>query len=172
MTFNEIWRLAGPPPLSVQEAEVTRNGRTWLQRRVVVGDDTPGVVIVPVRGDQLGLIRIWRPTVDEQRLELPRGFGESDAPEQDARRELAEETALVATTMRKLGVFNLDTGLMPTPIVAFEAIIDDAEPGPWRDGEIDDLVWVPLHDLPALIRDGAICDAISLAALAYRITAV
>lgn len=164
--FDEVWSVDGPPALSLQEAQVNHNGRTWTQRRLIASDGHWGVVVIPVRDDAVGLVRVWRPAVDEQRLELPRGFGEDATPQLDARRELAEETALVPVSMREVGEFNLDTGLVPTPIFAFEAVIGDVGADTSRDGEIDELVWVPVADVPKLIRDGSLCDAITLAALA------
>ena len=164
--FHEVWRFDGPPALSIQQAEVSHNGRSWTQRRLVAGDGHWGVVILPVWEEQIGLIRIWRPAVGEQRLELPRGFGEDPTPEDDARRELLEETGLEPTMLTRVGFFNVDTGLVPTPIFAFEAQIKVAEPVAARDGEIDDLVWVPRGDVRRMISEGALRDAITLAALA------
>lgn len=164
--FEEVWR-SSPPFLSVQRAEVEHHGRAWTQHRVVVGESASGVVLIPVGGRLVGLVRVWRPAVGEQRLELPRGTGEATDPVDDARRELLEETGFTATDCRLVGELDLDTSLVPTRISVVEAVVDvTAVPKP-TDGEVDEVVWVERSRLPRLVADGMVRDAISLAALAH-----
>lgn len=167
--FEEVWR-SSPPFLSIERAEVEHHGRAWTQHRLVQGRGLPGVVIIPVRGAAVGLVQVWRPAVGGLRLELPRGSGEDADPEagpaRDARRELREETGHHASALRKVGEFDLDTSLVPTRICTFVAAIDPlCRPEP-TDGEAEDIRWVDAVEIPRLIADGAIRDAISLAALA------
>jgi ADP-ribose pyrophosphatase len=165
-SFAPVWSWDGPPRLAVERAAVSRNGRSWEQHRFVSGDGLPGVVIVPATTDRIAFIRIWRPTVDQIRLELPRGYGEGDVPVEDARRELLEETGLVARTLAPLGSFEVDTGVMPTPISAFLATLDETPPvSAATDGEADAVEWVGRTDLGRLLAAGEIRDAITLAAL-------
>ncbi|WP_300644683.1 NUDIX hydrolase [Nocardioides sp.] len=162
--FVEVWR-SSPPFLAVESAEVEHHGRAWTQHRVVVGDDAGGVVMVALRGGTVGLVRVWRPAVGESRLELPRGMREGADPEDDARRELLEETGHAAVSARKLGELDLDTSLVPTRIHVFKVVIGEGSPGP-SDGEVDEVVWVEASELPRLVAEGVVRDGISLAALA------
>lgn len=162
--FAEVWR-SSPPYLAVERAEVEHHGRAWTQHRVLVGDGAGGVVVIPLRGGAVGLVRVWRPAVGESRLELPRGMREGADPEDDACRELLEETGSAAVSSRKLGELDLDTSLVPTRIHAFEIVVGEGGPGP-TDGEVDEVVWVDVAGLPGLVASGVVRDCISLAALA------
>ena len=163
--FRHVWSQTSPD-LRVEAADVTRGDRAWTQTRVVVGAGRAGVVVVPIHGEQIGFVRLWRPCVDEVRLELPRGFGESPDPELDARRELLEETGLDATHVTRLATLDLDTGLVPTPIIAFATQLDSRRPTRTPDGETDDLVWVDATSVSRLVAEGTLRDGITLAALA------
>lgn len=164
--FDALWEYTGFPHIELEEAHVTHKGRSWGQRRLVIADGRPGVVIVPVCGDEVGLVRLWRPCVGEMRLELPRGFGKGPTTANDAHREFVEETGLVPATVRQLGMLDLDTGLIPTPIAVFEVTAAQRDATQDTDPEVDDLVWVPRSSIPELIADGDLCDCISLSAIA------
>ncbi|CAM3598722.1 NUDIX hydrolase [Nocardioides marinus] len=163
--FREVWRGTGDPPVSVETATVTHAGHAWEQTRMRVGG-RGGVVVVAERGGQVALVRLWRPSVGAKRLELPRGLRESDRPEDDAARELREETGFEPRHLHHLGELEVDTSLLPTSVHAFHAEIQqDAEPVA-TDGEVDRVVWVDVEDLASLLSNGELRDAISLAAVA------
>lgn len=64
------------------------------------------VVIVPVDGDELVLVRQTRAAVGATTLELPSGKIEpGETPAEAARRELAEECGLAARAWHELGSF-------------------------------------------------------------------
>lgn len=56
-----------------------------------------GIAVLPVRGDRLGLMRMYRHPYDGSGWEIPMGFMDGgETPEDAARRELTEETGLVS----------------------------------------------------------------------------
>lgn len=74
-----------------------------------------GVVIVPTRGDQLYLIRLFRHPTRSWHWEFPRGFAEPGAtPEEDAARELSEELGATAAAVTDLGTVAPNTGVLAT----------------------------------------------------------
>jgi len=121
-------------------------------RREVI--DHPGaVVIVPVEGDAVLMVRQPREAVRERLLELP--AGKKDRPGEDAlecaRRELAEEVGREACTWRDLGGFYTAPAILTEWIDCFLAT--DLGPSgvqPLAEEEIEVVPW-PLADLPALI---------------------
>ncbi len=84
------------------------------------GDDSPYYslrmqdyvsIIALTAGEQIVLVRQYRPAVERYTLELPSGHVEAnETPEQSARRELAEETGYHAESMELLGALVPDTG--------------------------------------------------------------
>jgi ADP-ribose pyrophosphatase len=91
--------------VKLRRSEYRRPDGTVVTREVI---DHPGaVVIVPVEGDHVLLVRQPREAVEEMTLELPAGT--LDHPGEDAlgcaKRELAEETGREASDWRDLGGF-------------------------------------------------------------------
>jgi ADP-ribose pyrophosphatase len=65
----------------------------------------PGAVgVVPLAGEEVVLVRQYRPVFDAELLEIPAGTmdKEGEAPEATARRELAEEVGATASTLQPL----------------------------------------------------------------------
>ncbi len=93
------------PVFSVSIAEVeTPDGDTVTREYV----RHPGaVIVVPVVGDEVVLVRQYRAAIDRNLLELPAGKRdvEGEAPEAAAARELREEVGLVAGSLTRLTSF-------------------------------------------------------------------
>ena len=150
--------------VNLRVSDYRRPDGTIVRREVM---DHPGaVVIVPVEGDHVLLVRQPREAIERYTLELPAGKldGPGEEPLECARRELAEEVGCAAFTWRDLGGFYtapaiitefihcfLATGLSPV-----EGAIAD------EDEDIEVVAW-PLADLAALI--GRIDDAKTLIGL-------
>lgn len=163
--FEAVWTTVGPPSLRMERAEIDHEGRRWTQHRLISQSGLPGVVIIARNVDHIAFIEIYRPAVGQVRLELPRGFGETN-PLDDGARELGEETGLRAVSLHVLGQFDLDTGLVPTPINVVLADVADTSPSESTDGEAEATVWRSMAAVQSMIRRGEARDAITLAALA------
>jgi ADP-ribose pyrophosphatase len=124
----------------------------------------PGAVtVVPVHDDgTVSLVRQYRAAVDAMVLEIPAGTRDKDdeSPEATARRELAEEAGLEATTWERLiGTWNtpgvsdqhttifMATGLSPCP----------TSPDGVEEGYMS-VETIHLRDVDALVADGELKD--------------
>lgn len=137
--------------------------------RVVEQDGRPGVVIMPLRGDAIGMIEQYRYPVDATCLELPRGFGEGGGALCDAMRELREETGLTPdpAAFVDLGTIYPDSGLMGGSVHVFAAhIANDVAVNIIDVDEVAGFRWIPCAAFETLIADGTIRDAFTLAAAA------
>ena len=116
--------------------------------------DHPGaVVMIPVDGDAVLMVRQPREAIERQTLELP--AGKLDSPGEDplecAKRELGEEVARAAGVWRDLGGFYTAPAILTEYIHCFlatELTPVDVAPVP---GEEIEVVRRPLAELDALI---------------------
>jgi 8-oxo-dGTP pyrophosphatase MutT (NUDIX family) len=155
------------PWIRVEEREVTNpSGNPGIYG--VVGFKNRAVGVVPV--DEAGntwLVGQYRYTLDEYSWEIPEGgcpAGES--PLEAARRELLEETGLVAAEYRLL----LDDIALSNSVSDERATIyvatglSQGEPCPEETEQLE-LRRVPLAEAVAMVRRGEITDSISVIAL-------
>ncbi len=140
------------------------NGRE-ITREIV--DHPSSVCIVPV--DSAGnvlLVRQFRKAVESFLLEAPAGKMESgEEPETTALRELQEEIGHAAGHLESLGSFYVAPGWCTQMMYAYLA--KDLSPARLEadEDEFIQVVRVPLTKVPALIADGSIRDAKSVASL-------
>lgn len=156
-----------PPWLSVYLDELEGGpGGTFV--RIVESDGRPGVAVLPLRGNQIGRVWVFRPAVSDWCLEIPRGFGESHDPRDDAARELAEETGVrvAPADLVPLGRMQANTGLLASPVHLFLALVDERSVGGPADlGEVASVEWTPVAELFAATREGRVHDGFTQAAL-------
>ena len=141
-----------------------------------VVEKPPAAVIVPLDGDDhVWLVQQFRHPVGARFWELPQGAWEDapGAPAEDiARGELAEETGLRAGRMERLGRLFFAYGMSDQPFDVWVA--RDLTPGA-QDLEHTEQGLVvarfALDDVRAMVREGAIADSGSVAALALAIGA-
>jgi 8-oxo-dGTP pyrophosphatase MutT (NUDIX family) len=137
--------------VNLRESEYRRPSGVVVRREVM--DHNGAVVMVPVEGDRVFMIRQPREAVERYLLELPAGkldFAGED-PLEAARRELAEEIGRAAGTWRDLGGFFTAPALLTEYIHCFMAtdLTEVDHPG-IEEEEIEVVPW-PLDDLDALI---------------------
>ncbi|NYT16940.1 MAG: NUDIX hydrolase [Methanomicrobiales archaeon] len=154
--------------LSIEKKQIRLPNGSEVERIVVHPGDAAAVL--PVRADGCCyLIRQFRYAVGEYILEAPAGtMHTGERPEDTARRELIEETGLQAETLIDRGFILTTPGFTDERIFLFEAHGLSPSCLYQKDEDEDiELLKVNLADLPAMICDGRISDAKTIA-LAYR----
>jgi ADP-ribose pyrophosphatase len=123
----------------------------------------PSVVLIPLNGGELVLVRQSRPGSGGKTLELPSGkLEEGEAPIQAAARELAEECGLAAGELTEIGTFWTAPAYSTELVHVFEATgLRRADPA-----ELDDDEDIEVERLPLADALGELDDAASIAALA------
>lgn len=125
-------------------------------------------LVIPQERDRFMLVEQYRYPLGLRRWEFPQGTapGLADtAPEELAARELSEETGLRATTLLQLGLLDVAPGMSSQRGRVFLAT-GLTEGDHAREVEEQDMVcaWFQRRDVEAMIADGAITDAQSIAA--------
>ena len=101
-------------------------------------------------------------------IELPAGKLEPGEPHlETAKRELLEETGYVAADWRRLGVLHPSVGYTDEAIELFLAKGLTKQEARLDDGEFLEVLEVPFAEAIAMVRDGRITDAKSVAGLLW-----
>jgi len=155
------------PWMSVREDTVRRpDGSTGVYAVV----DTPDIaVVIPVDGDRFHLVEQYRYPVAGRRWEFPSGSaeeGDDSDPAALARRELREETGLLATDLTVLGTLEVTPSMIAHRCTVFLASgLSAGQPA--RDSAEQDMrsAWFTRTEVEHLVRTGRLVDAKSIAAL-------
>ena len=119
-----------------------------------------GAGVLVVRDGLMCLVRQWRIALGRMTLEIP--AGKVDAGEEPivcAARELAEETGLVADRLELVAVSNGAPGFTDEHTTVFVARgVRQGEASP-DEGELVNVVWLPVDEVLAAIRAGLLEDA-------------
>ena len=150
--------------IRVDEVERADGHRT---RREIV--EHPGAVaILAWDGERLAMVRQWRHATQRVLLEIPAGTLEPDEPPADtARRELAEEAGLAASTWVEGPRFYTAPGFCDELMHLFLAtdLVETAAGGD-PDEQLEPS-WMTLADALAAIDDGRIFDAKTIAGVGW-----
>ena len=164
------------PWIRVREDAVTRpDGTDGIYG--VVELQRPAVFVVALTdADEVVLVTVDRHTVGTS-VEVPAGGTDGEDPLVAARRELAEETGLVARDWREIGTMNALNGVCRAPEVVYLATglarVPGAPASAARAEEgIRDVRRVPVREVIGLVRDGSITDGETIAALMLALVAL
>lgn len=153
--------------LSLQVREVATPTGETVERIVITH---PGAVaVVPCIGDDVVLIEQYRAAADAVVLELPAGKIDdpADGKEETARRELIEETGLVAGDLTWLTEIWATVGYTDERVAIFLAdVVTEGERAPVGLEESSArIVRMPLAEAVSHVREGTISDAKSVVGL-------
>jgi 8-oxo-dGTP pyrophosphatase MutT (NUDIX family) len=126
-------------------------------------------VVARTRDGRIVLVKQHRPVVGHDVVELPSGHVDSgETPEQAARRELKEETGMIATDMELLGVLAPDVGRLTNRMWCyFAADVAPAESAGRAAGIEEGITVLDVseQDLLQMATDGRMDHALNLAVL-------
>jgi ADP-ribose pyrophosphatase len=152
--------------IAVRVDEVEKSDGRRTTRQVV---EHPGAVaILAWGGERLAMVRQWRHATGQVLLEIPAGTLEPDEPPiETAKRELAEESALAATTWVEGPRFYTAPGFCNEVMRTYLATgLSPAEADGDEDEELEP-AWLSLTDALAAIEDGRIIDAKSIVGILW-----
>jgi 8-oxo-dGTP pyrophosphatase MutT (NUDIX family) len=124
---------------------------------------------VVLSDDRAEVLLSWRHRFvsDTWNFELPGGLVEDgEPPERTIAREILEETGYSAESIKQLVTFEPMIGMVSSPHHVFlaEGVTRVAEPTEDDEGSYE---WVPMSEVPALIRDGKIRNSGTLVGLLH-----
>ncbi len=143
------------------------DGRDGQYLRIVQSDGKPGVVMLPLCGDHVAMVRVFRYPAGEWEWGLPRGLAHGDDPEATARLELTEELGAAPARLAELGPVAPDSGLLASVVHVFGAEYDSMPAAPQDTTEVSAVRWWPVRLLLGAITAGQIRDGFTLAAVCY-----
>jgi ADP-ribose pyrophosphatase len=125
----------------------------------------PGCVILPLLDGQVVLVEHFRHATRSWQWEVPRGFGTPGlGAGENAAKELKEEIDAAVTELLPLGELHPDTGGLGSSVLLFAARIETI--GGLDTGEgIRSALTLPFADTEAMVADGRITDAFTIAVL-------
>lgn len=142
----------------VQKLEVACPDGSTGRRDILLHHGGSGVYAV--RDGRICLVRQYRVALGRMTLEIPAGKLEpGEDPAACAARELAEETGLVAEELEPIAVSAGAPGFNNERTHIYFAHGLHRGPASPDEGEFVDVVWLPLPDVLAGIREGVIQDA-------------
>ena len=152
------------PWFRVREDQVIRPDGSPGVYGVVELPEYAGVVAVDDNG-RVALVRQWRYLYGETTLEVPAGNAapEDTSPADAARRELLEETGIVANSWISMGQIRYSAVTNVGHLFLARDLNHHDRPASKDDWT--ELIWLDYHEAMSLVLAGAIAESTSLAAL-------
>ncbi len=144
------------------------NGTLW--ERETASYNGNAVAIVAIEGNEVVLIKQFRPSVEETLIEIPAGrIDENETPMHAAVRELEEETGLRAVNIKKITEFYTSPGFTDEKIYLFYA--DKFEKGSVHldEGEVLRIFRLPVDEIKDYLFSGKIKDGKTYIGLLWKV---
>lgn len=148
------------------------NGKDGSYIRVLPADSESPVVVLPVVNGKILLMSHFRHSIRTVAWEIPRGFGDRGiSANENAKKELEEETGFKDADMKFLGWVTPDTGVMSSRVAVYLAEIIDNKEAENKDKNevILNYRHVTKDELKKMIINGEIEDGFTLSALALAL---
>jgi len=153
--------------LSIIKKTVENSDHTLWEREVVTYGGSASVILA-LYNDKIVFVKQFRPTLEDFILELPAGrIEKNETPIECAKRELEEETGLIAENLRYLCEFYPSPGFVDEKLYLFYA--DQFSKGRVNldEGEEVNLVLIPKEEAFKYLENGLIVDAKTIIGLFY-----
>lgn len=124
------------------------------------------VAILPVYDGKVVVLRNFRHATRNWELEIPRGFGEKGiSAEENARKELLEETGLNANKLIQIGVLHTDTAARSSSVSIFYAEVTESNAPRLETNEaISDKIFLTSAEFEDMIKKRKITDGFTISA--------
>jgi len=124
-----------------------------------------GAAVLPLIDENIVLIRHERHATRATHWEIPRGFAaRGEAPEETARREIAEELGISGPEIFDIGSVHPDTGASNVHTRLYLARLTGVGQVETAEG-IDDLIMVAADEFDNMLRTEQVTDSFTLAAI-------
>jgi 8-oxo-dGTP pyrophosphatase MutT (NUDIX family) len=135
------------------------------------GDGVTGIAVLPVRGEQIGMMHMYRHPYGGLGWEIPMGFIDgSESPVEAALREMREETGLraQASDLQDLGLISPAPSVVSARIRLYAASVQGEDSGaPADEAGHGRFEWFAREKALRMASDGAIVEPCTLISL-YR----
>lgn len=153
--------------LSLERDDVLLPGGKAGVREVV--RHAGGACVLYVKDGKVALVRQFRYPYQEELLELPAGkLNRGEDPLLAAKRELEEETGVIAKTLRPLLTLYPSPGYSDEKIYIYEATETEEGEQHLDEDEFLSVSYVPLEEAYEMIKNGEIRDAKTIAGLLFK----
>lgn len=150
--------------VNVRQDDVVISNGSKHCREVV--EHSGGVVIIPIMGSKVILIRQWRHPVGQHLIELPAGkLNPGEDPLPAAKRELTEETGYTAKNWEYLGYIYTTPGFCNEKITIYKATDLEYSGTNFDFGEIIEPFTVEIKDAVKMVRENKIVDSKTIVGL-------
>lgn len=169
-SFGDIGIIGEDPYfLVIRDLVEFPNGRKSGYLRIIERaslDSGQAVVILPVYVNKIILVRNFRHGTRNWELEIPRGFGENGvSPENNAKKELKEETGLNTSKLTLIGKLNCDTSMRTSNVMMYHARIEELSESTINDEEtISGTILLEKKDFENKVIKGEIIDGFTISA--------
>lgn len=140
-------------------------GKFFAYERLVPAVESGAVVMIPIYGDAMILLKQYRHPLRDYQYAFPRGFGEKGlTPEENCRKELMEEIGAEVIKAEYLGQVTPDSGVQGTVVSVYACEVESYNYSARSEG-ICEMIEMTKSQINHMVKRGEITDGFTLAAL-------